>query len=79
MREYIDIYKEISATNTRHPFRDAICAIRLREIVEIMAHDAVHILLKLEPSDEDRTLLRRPCVAPRSHDEIDARELVTCV
>ena len=36
-----------------------------------MAHDAVHDLFQLEPSDENRTVLMRPRV-PRSKDTIHA-------
>ena len=44
----------------RH-FRDEMRVVWSRETGGIMAHDAVHVLLKWEPSDEDLRLLMRHC------------------
>ena len=59
-RRYIDFYKGNSASNVSRPFRDVIYAVRSREAVGIVAHDAVYILLKRELFDEDRRLIMCP-------------------
>ena len=50
------------------PFRDEIRVVGSCEISGIVAHDVVHVLPYFCPSDEDRKLLMRPRVAPRSYD-----------
>ena len=50
--KYIDFNKRNFASNVSCPFRDVICTVRSCEAVGIVAHDAVHVLLKREPSDK---------------------------
>ena len=60
--KYIDFYKENSSSDVSRPFHDVICIVWSHEAIGIVAHDAVHVLLKWEPSNEDRRLIMCPRV-----------------